>query len=279
MRHITPARSREHRDAVRVRGVPRRADRVRAEPGDRHVLAKDKEFVAWRDRASGVARAAPRPRARRGRAPRVAPAPDVRHATPRPRGVSGARAEREGGHAMLRRVCRDCAGLLAMAVAAGGRRVGPARLSAARGQRVSRAHRSCRQPTVFRVLAYGYADAVVHDAVLRRVARDVAARPSSCTATSRACADARAAAVSRAGDPTGADRSCSARRISRRRRAARPTPHVADDPAARALHRRDDARRRGHRQDVRLHVSVRRPARCGGAPTIRSAKSAAWCSR
>ena len=35
---------------------------------------------------------------------------------------------------------------------------------------------------------------------------------------------------------------------------------VADDPAARALHRRHDSGRRRYRQDVGVHVSVRRPA-------------------
>ena len=35
---------------------------------------------------------------------------------------------------------------------------------------------------------------------------------------------------------------------------------VADDPAARALHRHHDSRRGRHRQDVRVHVSVRRAA-------------------
>ena len=40
---------------------------------------------------------------------------------------------------------------------------------------------------------------------------------------------------------------------------ARADARVADDPAARALHGRDDARRRRHREDVGVHVSLRRP--------------------
>ena len=41
---------------------------------------------------------------------------------------------------------------------------------------------------------------------------------------------------------------------------------LADDPAARALHRHHDSRRRRYRQDVGLHVSVRRPASAMARP-------------
>ena len=52
---------------------------------------------------------------------------------------------------------------------------------------------------------------------------------------------------------------CWAKHITRRDR-PRAGPDMADDPAARALHRAHGSGRRRHRQDVRLHVSVRGPA-------------------
>ena len=51
---------------------------------------------------------------------------------------------------------------------------------------------------------------------------------------------------------------------------------VVDHSATGPLHGRDGSGRRRHRQDVRVHVSVRRPAPSLARPTIRRASSVAW---
>ena len=56
-------------------------------------------------------------------------------------------------------------------------------------------------------------------------------------------------------------------------------PDMADDSASRPAHRRHDSRRRRHRQDVRVHVSVRRPVARVAGVVIATRRSAASSSR
>ena len=73
--------------------------------------------------------------------------------------------------------------------------------------------------------------------------------------------------------------SCSESSITRRNPIASRAPDMAHDSATRPAHRRHDSRRRRHRQDIRVHVPVRRPA-SGVACVVRATRrSAAWSSR
>ena len=69
---------------------------------------------------------------------------------------------------------------------------------------------------------------------------------------------------------SGARRATSPDATDARRRA-----DVADDPSSRPAHGRHDSRRRRHRQDVRVHVSVRRPVARLAGDVIRTRRSAA----
>ena len=120
-----------------------------------------------------------------------------------------------------------------------------------------------RSPTVFRVLVYGYATlwftTPFFAASLADVARDhrrvplsaERSRPRRCRRTRRR---RRAGAVAGAGRDAFRDDD-----------GACADADVAHDSAARPLHRRDDPRRRRHRQDVGLHVSRTSISSCAGA--------------
>ena len=87
VRHITRLDRENERDAVRLRAVPGRADRVRAQSADRHVLAKDKEFLAWRADIRSRSSLGER---RTGRVPRATHAePDRRRHTCRSAATAG----------------------------------------------------------------------------------------------------------------------------------------------------------------------------------------------
>ena len=75
---------------------------------------------------------------------------------------------------------------------------------------------------------------------------------------------------------TDADRSFSAKRTITTHSWTGAASRVADDPATGPLHRRHDPGRRRHRQDVRLHVSVRRPTAPLASGRSRRASSVAW---
>ena len=157
---------------------------------------------------------------------------------------------------MLRKIV-EARALVALAMAGGVGAVGTARVPVSRGRRVPRSDRRTRPRRAVRP-DVRVRHALVHHAVLRRVAVDVA-RGDRRLSPRAARARPAAPAVSAARAAADADRSCSARRTITTDSGPRAASRVADDPAARPLHRRHDSRRRRHRQDVRLHVSVRRP--------------------
>ena len=144
------------------------------------------------------------------------------------------------------------------------------------GQRVPGADCSSERPFVFQVLAYGYADAVVHDAVSCRVARDVAARDRRLSLSAARRGHARLPPY-----PTPESRPAPTLVLGEthfaRAPGRAPRPDVADDSAARALHGRDDSGRGRHRQDVGVHVSVRRSTAALAGAGSRTRRSAAWC--
>ena len=135
-----------------------------------------------------------------------------------------------------------------------------------------------RNPAAFLVLVYGYATlwftTPFFAASMLGVAdghrRVPSTRPRQ---TPRRCRPTR----SPSSDPRR--RSCSARRHFETTTGPCAAALVADDSAARPLHRRHGARRRRHRQDVRVHVSRTSTSSCAGGPAIPTARSAAWSSK
>ena len=117
-----------------------------------------------------------------------------------------------------------------------------------------------RSPAVFHVLVYGYATlwfttpffALSHRLVARHDRRVYRVSPRRRTRGP--------AAVSRHRSDGRRRRSCSGETHFETTSGPRAGADMAHDPAARALHGRDDSRRGRHRQDVGLHVSLRRPA-------------------
>ena len=237
------------------------------------VLGKDKDFLQWRADASGVVRAArraaqrPTP-ARDAAAGRAAPCRQPRlTASVAPRMT---RSDADAPHASL-----DARVLLAMAVAAAVGRVGPAHVSRSTQDDVFLALIEARRPDVFSALVYGYATLWFTTPFFVASLLDVAGRHRRLPARAARCASARCRRIP--SPRRGRRRSLVLGEAHHRDTPGRaPRPDVADDPAARALHRRHDPRRGRHRQDVRLHVSVRGPAPALAQPTMPTARSAAW---
>ena len=204
-------------------------------------------------------------------APRGSRAP-ARHCARR-RVIAGRRVIREReGRAMVRAIL-GARGLIAMVIAAGDRHWG-LHAYPVQTDNLFLALIALKKPFVFSVLTYGYATLwfttpFFAASLVMSVLAIVAYRYPHGAA-------ARAAAVSRTGVRPTPSLVLGEAHFARTPGPA-PDPDVAHDSTTRPLHRRDDSRRRRHRQDVGLHVSVRRSAAALARRMIRSAKSAGWC--
>ena len=133
-----------------------------------------------------------------------------------------------------------------------------------------------RSPGVFVALVYGYAALWFTHAVLRGLTRALAARDRGVTPRS-ARAYPTAAAVPAAGASARADAGAGRNAFRDARRAVRRRPGWLTIPQ-RGLYTGVMVRGRGgHRQDVGVHVSVRRPIAPLARGRSRPARSAAWC--
>ena len=157
---------------------------------------------------------------------------------------------------MLRKIV-EARALVALAMAGGVGAVGAARVPRFAGRRVPRSDRRTRSRGAVRP-DLRVRHAVVHHAVLRRVAVDVARGDRRLSPRAERARPA-APAVSRS--PSSGPRRSLVLGETHYQTDSGPSAasRVADGPAAGPLHRRHDPRRRRNRQDVRVHVSVRRP--------------------